>query len=82
MLNLFETFVGKGIFLCCEKKQLRVCVQQQNSEFYNILVLKEHLHDKSMSNNPIGGYTVGWVDIGTRTKVPLMFVTYLSNVIK
>jgi hypothetical protein len=23
---------------------------------------------------------VGWVDIGTRTKVPLWFVTYLSKV--
>jgi hypothetical protein len=23
---------------------------------------------------------VGWVDIGTRTKVPLRFVTYLSKV--
>jgi hypothetical protein len=22
-------------------------------------------------------YTVGWVDIGTRTKVPMKFVTYL-----
>jgi hypothetical protein len=27
-------------------------------------------------------YTVGWVDIGTRTKVPLRFVTYLSKVTK
>jgi hypothetical protein len=26
--------------------------------------------------------TVGWVDIGTRTKVPLRFVTYLSKVTK
>jgi hypothetical protein len=26
--------------------------------------------------------TVGWVDIGTRTKVPLGFVTYLSKVTK
>jgi hypothetical protein len=26
-----------------------------------------------------GGYTVGWVDIGTRTKVPLKLVTYLSK---
>jgi hypothetical protein len=26
--------------------------------------------------------TVGWVDIGTRTKVPLKFVTYLSKVMK
>jgi hypothetical protein len=26
--------------------------------------------------------TVGWVDIGTRTKVPLRFVTYLSKVKK
>jgi hypothetical protein len=25
---------------------------------------------------------VGWVDIGTGTKVPLRFVTYLSNVTK
>jgi hypothetical protein len=25
-------------------------------------------------------YTVGWVDIGTRTKVPLRFVPYLSKV--
>jgi hypothetical protein len=30
-----------------------------------------------------GGYcTVGWVDIGTRRKVPLRFVTYLSKVMK
>jgi hypothetical protein len=30
-----------------------------------------------------GGYcTVGWADIGTRTKVPLRFVTYLSKVLK
>jgi hypothetical protein len=27
-------------------------------------------------------YTVGWVDIGIRTKVPLRFVTYLSKVTK
>jgi hypothetical protein len=27
-------------------------------------------------------YTVGWVDIGTGTKVPLRFVTYLSKVSK
>jgi hypothetical protein len=27
-------------------------------------------------------YTVGWVDIGTGTKVPLRFVTYLSKVTK
>jgi hypothetical protein len=26
--------------------------------------------------------TVGWVDIGTMTKVPLRFVTYLSKVTK
>jgi hypothetical protein len=26
--------------------------------------------------------TVGWVDIGIRTKVPLRFVTDLSNVTK
>jgi hypothetical protein len=26
--------------------------------------------------------TVGWVDIGTRTKVPLRLVTYLSKVTK
>jgi hypothetical protein len=26
--------------------------------------------------------TVGWVDIGTRTKVPLKFVTYLSKITK
>jgi hypothetical protein len=26
--------------------------------------------------------TVGWVDIGTGTKVPLRFVTYLSKVTK
>jgi hypothetical protein len=25
-------------------------------------------------------YTVGWVDIGTRTKVPLKFVTYLAKI--
>jgi hypothetical protein len=25
---------------------------------------------------------IGWVDIGTRTKVPLRFVTYLSKVTK
>jgi hypothetical protein len=25
-------------------------------------------------------YTLGWVDIATRTKVPLRFVTYLSKV--
>jgi hypothetical protein len=27
-------------------------------------------------------YTVGWVDIGTRTKVPLKFVTYFSKITK
>jgi hypothetical protein len=27
-------------------------------------------------------YTVGWVDIETRTKVPLKFVTYLSKITK
>jgi hypothetical protein len=27
-------------------------------------------------------FTVGWVDIGTRTKVPLRYVTYLSKVTK
>jgi hypothetical protein len=27
-------------------------------------------------------YLVGWVDIGTRTKVPLRFVTYLSKIQK
>jgi hypothetical protein len=27
-------------------------------------------------------YRVGWVDIGTGTKVPLRFVTYISNVTK
>jgi hypothetical protein len=27
-------------------------------------------------------YTVGWVDSGTGTKVPLRFVTYLSKVMK
>jgi hypothetical protein len=27
-------------------------------------------------------WTLGWVDIGTRTKVPLRFVTYLSKVTK
>jgi hypothetical protein len=27
-------------------------------------------------------YTLGWVDIGTRTKVPLKFVTYLSKITK
>jgi hypothetical protein len=27
-------------------------------------------------------YRVGWVDIGTGTKVPLRFVSYLSNVTK
>jgi hypothetical protein len=27
-------------------------------------------------------YTEGWVDIGTRTKVPLKFVTYLSKITK
>jgi hypothetical protein len=27
-------------------------------------------------------YTVGWVDMGTGTKVPLRFVTYLSKVNK
>jgi hypothetical protein len=26
--------------------------------------------------------TVGWVDIGTRTKVPLRFVTFISKVMK
>jgi hypothetical protein len=26
--------------------------------------------------------TIGWVDIGTRTKVPLRFVTFLSKVMK
>jgi hypothetical protein len=26
--------------------------------------------------------TIGWVDIGTRTKVPLKFVTYLSKITK
>jgi hypothetical protein len=26
--------------------------------------------------------TVGWVDIGTRTKLPLKFVTYLSKITK
>jgi hypothetical protein len=26
--------------------------------------------------------TVGWVDIGTRTGVPLRFVTYLSKIMK
>jgi hypothetical protein len=25
---------------------------------------------------------VGWVDIGTRTKLPMMFVAYLSKTIK
>jgi hypothetical protein len=25
---------------------------------------------------------LGWVDIGTRTKVPLKFVTYLSKITK
>jgi hypothetical protein len=29
-----------------------------------------------------GDWTVGWVDIGTRTKVPLEFVTYLSKITK
>jgi hypothetical protein len=29
-----------------------------------------------------GGWTLGWVDIGTRTKVPLRFVFYLSKVTK
>jgi hypothetical protein len=29
-----------------------------------------------------GGWKVGWVDIGTRTKVSLRFVTYLSKVMK
>jgi hypothetical protein len=28
----------------------------------------------------LGVCRVGWVDIGTRTKVPLRFVTYLSKV--
>jgi hypothetical protein len=28
------------------------------------------------------GCAVGWVDIGTRAKVPLKFVTYLSKIIK
>jgi hypothetical protein len=28
------------------------------------------------------GTGVGWIDIGTRTKVPLRFVTYLSKVTK
>jgi hypothetical protein len=27
-------------------------------------------------------YAVGWVDIGTSTKVPLKFVTYLSKITK
>jgi hypothetical protein len=26
--------------------------------------------------------TIGWVDIGTRIKVPLRFVTYLSKIMK
>jgi hypothetical protein len=28
---------------------------------------------------PVVYCTLGWVDIGTRTKVPLKFVTYLSK---
>jgi hypothetical protein len=28
----------------------------------------------------LGQCTLGWVDIGARTKVPLRFVTYLSKV--
>jgi hypothetical protein len=27
-------------------------------------------------------YSTGWVDIGTRTKVPLGFVTFLSKITK
>jgi hypothetical protein len=30
----------------------------------------------------VWGYTLGWVDIGTGTKVPLRFVAYLSKVTK
>jgi hypothetical protein len=37
-------------------------------------ILLGNLHD--------GICLVGWVDIGTRTKVPLRFVTYLSKVTK
>jgi hypothetical protein len=29
-----------------------------------------------------GDCSLGWVDIGTRTKVPLKFVTYLSKITK
>jgi hypothetical protein len=31
---------------------------------------------------PIGDCILGWVDIGTRTKIPLKFVTYLSKITK
>jgi hypothetical protein len=34
--------------------------------------------NKILTVDPVG-YTIGWVDIGTRTKVPLKFVTYLSK---
>jgi hypothetical protein len=37
---------------------------------------------KSKINSPTVQCTVGWVDIGTRTKVPLKFVTYLSKITK
>jgi hypothetical protein len=30
----------------------------------------------------VGVCTIGWVDIGARTKVPLKFVTYLSKITK
>jgi hypothetical protein len=45
-------------------------------------VVPKKYYDVGTKQSFIIGYTIGWVDIGTRTKVPLKFVTYLSKITK
>jgi hypothetical protein len=52
-------------------------------------IIRDVLLGKNISDSKItehrelsNGCIIGWVDIGTRTKVPLKFVTYLSKITK
>jgi hypothetical protein len=62
------------------------CIQYKTlQQISNITHKQQFDHGESASSTYLSlqAYcTLGWVDIGTRTKVPLKFVTYLSKITK
>jgi hypothetical protein len=89
--SYWTTWAG-GMIYCILYSILYCIMLSQYSSLCNDLfwVFFNFLNRKSVSQNSeigqlvliLGECTIGWVDIGTRTKVPLKFVTYHSKITK